>query len=322
MSDPGAQYRRSAHSLDLALRRYKRETQRVVTATVQDAYVTGRVKTARSLIRKLREKPENPRAWDSIRDKVGIRVICATKRDCRALDKALQARWTLLERKLKTGKPDRMFYPGIHLIVQNPAIRDQDGELIPCEVQIRTRAQDAWSVVSHKLLYKGVVTPPPRMRRVINRLTVVVEMFDDDVARMFKKRQELPLYATAVALEATEGQYERVTGDPSDGSNDLSIIGVLLGAYDEAERPRFAELIATYSRRNRRELSELIRAHLPTAAAYVDSRDWLFSQPEVISVLERAASRPHLLANAIRDSDLNEIVRKTCISAGTRLPES
>lgn len=321
-TDPGALYRQSEHSLELALRRYKRETERVVRKTVSDAYVAGRVKTARSLIRKLREDPASPRPWSSIMDKVGVRVICSTTRDCEAVDAALQVRWRLLERKVKSGKYDRLFYPGTHLIVQNDAVVDPFGELIPCEVQVRTRAQDAWAVVSHKLLYKGVIKPPRKMKRVIQRLTVVVEMFDDDVRRMFKRRRQLPMYAAAVALETTEDQYEKITGEPNDGMSDLSLINVLLNAYDATERDQYPAIIDRYCSSNRRALKTLIAEHQPTQDVYVDTRDWLFTQPEVISVLERAQAKPYMLANAVRDTDLEDVVRRTCVSAGTPLPES
>ena len=320
-ADPGAMYRDSKPSLDAALRAFEDETRAVVNANVADAYVTGRVKGARSLIRKLREDRRNPRAWTSIRDKVGVRVICSTKKDCATANEVLGGRWTLLDRKVKKAGPDKLFYPGIHLIVEDPGIVDQNGDSIPCEIQIRTRAQDAWSVVSHKLQYKGLVKPPRRMRRVINRLTVVVEMFDDDIHRLFKKRAKLPSYATAVALEKAELAYERVTGDPNDGASDLTMMNTLLGAYADSERPEFGNLIDLFCDEERAVLARLIADHQPILDTYVDSRDWLYSQPEVIAVLERASNRPFLLANAIRDTDLEDVVRRTCISAGKPLPD-
>ena len=314
-------YRESRPSLDAALLKFESETRSVIEATVADAYVTGRVKTARSLIRKIRQDRGNPRSWASIRDKVGVRVICSTRRDCSTANRALGERWVLLQRTVKTAGPDKLFYPGIHLIVEDAGVLDQNGDTIPCEIQIRTRAQDAWSVVSHKLVYKGVVKPPRRMRRMINRLTVVVEMFDDDIHRLFKKRAKLPSYATALALERTELAYERITGAPNDGVSDLTLMNTLLSAYADTERPKYGELIDAYCNEEVEALKLLIASHQPEAETYVDSRDWLFSQPEVVAVLERATKRPFLLANAVRDTDLEDVVRRTCVSAGKTLPE-
>lgn len=316
--DPGQLYRAAKPHLDAALESYLTEVRAVVDATVSDALVHGRVKSARSLIRKLRKDPSNPRTWESISDKVGIRVICATRADCKAVDGALRSRWPDSDREVKKGAVDRLYYPGIHLSVTEEGFHDHEGSSLPCEIQIRTRAQDAWSVVSHKLLYKGVIEPPARMQRMIHRLTVVVEMFDDDVHRLFRKRRRLPMYEAALTLEALEGEYEAVTGEPVDGSPDLSIVSTLLQAYESPSEARKA--VADYCLSERDDVADLLLRHLPEADTYVDSRDWLFTQPEVLLVLERSNAKPFLLAHAIENTDLEDVVRKVCISAERPLP--
>lgn len=318
-----ATYAAAKHSLDNALADYEQGLRAAVAPVIGDHYITGRVKTARSLIRKLRKDPSNPREWESITDKVGLRVICSTKRDCKLADKAIILQgWTVLERQMKTGRHDRMFYPGIHFIVSNGTSFDHLGNPIPCEIQIRTRAQDAWSVVSHKLLYKGVIKPPKKMMRVITRLTVVAEMFDDEVHRMIKRREHLPMYEAAVALELLDDKFEEIVGEPSDGAMDLDIMNVILTAYTPEERSRFAEIVADFCSERADEIRQQIEAHQPGVAGYVEARDWLFTQPEIISILERGRARESMLAHAVADTELEESVRKACSAIGIVLPRA
>ena len=321
-TDPGEIYRAARPGLDNALELYRSEVERLLLSKVPDHYVVGRVKSARSLIRKLRKKPASPRSWDSITDKVGVRVICSTRSDCRKADSLLRSGpWDEIEHEVKSGEYDRLFYPGIHLIVCSTSTADHRGSPIPCEIQIRTRAQDAWAVISHKLSYKGAVQPPKKMKRLIDRLTVVVEMFDDEVHRLFKKRSRLPMYRTAVALEHLEDRYEGLTGDPAEGALDLSIIAALLEAYSEEDKPHFETLVDTFCE-TRVDLAQLISDHSASSETYQDSRDWLFTQPEVLAVLERASNRPYLLLAAIGETDLEEIVRRVCVSANLVLPQA
>jgi hypothetical protein len=205
------------------------------------------------------------------------------------------------------------------LIVRSADTTDYVGQPIPCEIQIRTRAQDAWAVISHKLSYKGVITPPKKMRRLIDRLTVVVEMFDDEVHRLFKKRARLPMYRTAVALEHLEDKYEGLTGDPAEGALDLTIMASLLEAYSDDEKSRFESIVDDFCESST-DLRELILAHSVTSERYDDHVDWLFTQPEVLAVLERATNRRYMLLAAVVDTDLEDIVRRTCVAAGCVLP--
>ena len=311
---PAQIYNRSLPALKTAELAYHKLVAGIVAPVAGEHYTISRVKGARSLIRKLRKDPGAVRTWQSITDKVGVRVICSTKRDCKAVDAAIRAHsWASQDPVKKTGPTNTLFYAGIHNTVYDGEFVDALGEPILCEVQIRTRAQDAWSVVDHKLLYKGLITPPRRVQRVIRRLTAVVEIFDDEVQRMFKKRESLPQYELARAVEYLDDKYEALLGEPGGAPTDLHIIRVLWDAYTPDERPRFREIIDEYVS-SRASLAADVLAHQPDSPAYIDGRDWLSTQPEVLAVLERATHRESLLADAIRGTDLEDIVRKTCDS--------
>ncbi|MEV8254965.1 RelA/SpoT domain-containing protein [Rhodoglobus sp. NPDC076762] len=318
---PGETYRAAKPFLDSALSQYCARVRTGLELELSDFYVTGRVKAARSLIRKLRKDMGNPRTWDSIQDKVGLRVICSTKSDLKRADSWIsKSGFQVLERTVKTGSHDQLYYPGIHYVLVDSAVVDHESTPIPCEVQLRTRAQDAWSAVSHKLLYKGLIEPPNRIKRVISRLTVVVEMFDDEVHRMMKRRKRLAIYRPAMMLEALDERFEALVGEPSGGLPDLDLMLILVRAYKENELRQFENLIDRFLEEHRPVLVPLIEEHQPESSQYVDSRDWLFSQPEVLTVLERLYASPHMLLDVIADTDVEDVVRKVCVSAGKPLP--
>lgn len=318
---PAQIYTDSRPALDSAESSYRALVGRIVGPVAGEHYVTSRVKSARSLIRKLRKDPSAVREWASITDKVGVRVICSTKRDCRAAKEALEAfGWQKCETEKKSGAVDKLFYAGVHVTVHDGVSVDSVGGPILCEVQLRTRSQDAWSVVSHKLLYKGAIDPPRRVQRVIHRLSAVVEIFDDEVQRMFKKRERMAAYELARAIELLDDKFEAILGEPGGGPADLSIISVLWEAYTAEERPNFSSLIDGYIAQAS-DLNELVKAHQPDSSTYVDGRDWLWTQPEVLAVLERAKNREAMLAHAIRRTDLEDIVRKTCDGVGVVLDD-
>lgn len=311
---PARIYADSLPLLQEANSSYRELVREIVGPVAGEHYVTSRVKAARSLIRKLNKTPGVAREWESITDKVGVRVICSTKRDCKAARRALESHgWTSCLTEVKSGKADRLFYAGTHVTVDDGLSKDAVGGPILCEIQIRTRSQDAWSVVSHKLLYKGMIKPPRRITRVIHRLTAVVEIFDDEVQRMFKKRESLPAYELARAVEYLDDRYEALLSEPGSAPTDLDIITILWDAYADDEKPRFVELIDSFLD-DAADLGTQLRSRQPGSKAYIDSRDWLSTQPEVLAVLERATHRESLLLDAIRDTDLEDIVRKTCDS--------
>ncbi|WP_377324976.1 hypothetical protein ACFJIY_08550 [Pimelobacter simplex] len=321
-ADPAATYREAEPLLMVARGHYQETITKILAGKAGEHYVISRVKTARSLIRKLREDRENPRSWESITDKVGARVICTTKADCDEASKLIQdGPWVVrkYDRKKESDKK-RLFYPGIHIEVEAPDLVDQTGAPIWCEVQIRTRAQDAWAVASHKLTYKGVVKPPRKMRRLVDRLTIFVEVFDDEIHRLFKKRAKLPMYAQGLALEHLESRYEAISGDPAEVAKDLSIMTILMEAYGEEEFADFNQLIDGFCAA-RTDLPVLVAKHGYRSEAYNDRHDWLYTQPEVLMVLERATNKKYKLLNAVGSTDLERVVRSTCISAGIALPE-
>lgn len=103
-------------------------------------------------------------------DLVGGRVVCNNVEDVYRFEELLKARLPAdsgrIEREDYIGKPNRQGYRALHLNFRLNVSRNLEPELIPCEVQIRSRLQDAWAELSHDDIYKQKDIPPDLLDRV------------------------------------------------------------------------------------------------------------------------------------------------------------
>lgn len=125
--------------------------------------VSSRVKTFKSTldktIRKTGKKIEDITIDDiieSARDIAGVRICVLFKRHIADLEKAIRKipGMTTVNKKDYITNPKPNGYSGLHLIVQVEIYADDGTDLVPVEVQIRTKAQDLWAELEH-YLYKN-----------------------------------------------------------------------------------------------------------------------------------------------------------------------
>jgi putative GTP pyrophosphokinase len=259
------------------------------------ATVSAREKDLGSFAKKIMTKADYASdPWGMTTDKVGARVITQTLRDRSSVLEALQGSelqilW--VDDKQKSVKADELYYPGIHVQVVVPDVRTGDGAPIECEVQLRTKAQDLWSVPSHTLLYKGVVKPPAETARRIWRLSTLVELFDEEVERAMSEVLNTPDYAEAYLLAVAEPRF--YTFVQREGYRDLSIevLHELTDVFPAAdERAAYGDTLGEFAEREHNRLSQLYRDYGPGSPFEGEGRYWLFSQPESLLLLERIAS--------------------------------
>ena len=132
--------------------------------------IATRVKTLRSFLRKLENKkwPQFYYPPEVVGDLVGARIVCWFIDDCSGIMKLIKSSNHLkvvgkVEDYIKTPKASG--YRSIHLNakvgydrVGRKSKSDQvviRNEELPCEIQIRTKLQDAWGDVTHEFHYKA-----------------------------------------------------------------------------------------------------------------------------------------------------------------------
>jgi putative GTP pyrophosphokinase len=169
--------------------------------------------------------------WGKTTDKVGARVIVETKGDVaraveaiRASDLEISGR---IDDKRLSDEPTALVYPGTHFQVRVPALTEKDGSPIECEVQVRTKAEDLWSVPSHKLTYRAPVEVSRLTQRRMWRLSVLVEMFDEEVETAMAEVASLPGYKSARLLDIAESVYLTFVVEREDRELSIDVITAL-----------------------------------------------------------------------------------------------
>lgn len=130
--------------------------------------------------------------YDQIKDKAGVRLIVTYEEDLVPLEEIILNIFDIVDhdKKLDNLNSNELGYIGIHFEVR---LRQCSFEPIPeqyndmiCEIQLHTLAQNLWSTVSHKLLYKPSEPPPLEIQRNIYHLSALTGIFDNVVKNVKK----------------------------------------------------------------------------------------------------------------------------------------
>lgn len=130
--------------------------------------ISTRVKTLSSFLKKLEKKkwPQFYYPTQVIQDLIGARVVCWFVDDCKGIKEFISSSKHLsiigeIENYIDNPKPSG--YRSIHLLAEvgydsvqraNKDIVIKSEDMV-CEIQIRTKLQDAWGDVTHEFHYKA-----------------------------------------------------------------------------------------------------------------------------------------------------------------------
>lgn len=131
--------------------------------------ISSRVKSLQSFLHKLERKgwPQFYYATEIAGDLIGARVTCWFIDDCEGiLDFIAKSNHLTIESAPEDYilKPKASGYRSIHLasaVSYDAVRRDEDGNVVvtddrmKCEIQIRTKLQDAWADLTHEFHYKA-----------------------------------------------------------------------------------------------------------------------------------------------------------------------
>jgi ppGpp synthetase/RelA/SpoT-type nucleotidyltranferase len=267
----------------------ERLVKRIRTAGIP-CTVKGRAKDVASFVGKaLRKGYTDP--WQQITDKVGVRVTVEDPGDIERVADLIRDAYEVIEYQDKTRalwKEEKVGYGGVHLQVSV-----SDGPVVggECEIQVRSAAQNLWSEMSHRLLYKPGVEPDDGTRRALTRLAALMEIFDEEVTRSVNQITAIPGYHIEELINAAEAlfyQYADNTYDRALSRYVLSEIGTTLPAERTDE---YAATLRAFVAENDAKLASIFRRYEDLDAPV------LIHQPEAIIVFERLALDPH----AVRD---------------------
>lgn len=289
------------------------------------ARVEGREKSLDSFVKKAIAKSYE-RPWEDTTDKAGARAVVADASALYPLVDALEERWgdrLCGPRQDKSlDLDDRVFdYSGVHLQVVVPR-EDTDIGTIECEVQVRTAAQDAWSVLSHQFLYKPAIDLPRESKRAMYRLVALVEVFDEEVTRTVEATLRDPEYPQGRLLHDAERAFFQVGTWDYDRELTHQVLDVAVRAVPPLEQATYGDRLLSFVAEQRERIARWLADYGPGSDLGASTRYVLLGQPEALVLIERAEHAEMLLASVIDDAgpDMRRLVEPVLAAWGRPLP--
>lgn len=301
---------------------------RTATKTLKDSTVEGRAKPPSNFVRKaIRKHLEKPDEYSDplarISDGAGLRVIVAHLHDSERAVRIVADTFEIVgepERTADRYEPNELGYLGIHIqarlrTIDLPPEETYLGDL-DFEVQIQTRAQSAWSTISHELTYKppaGAQSKTVSSR--IYRAIALVSLFDEQVAEARDAMVASPGYRPALMLEALHREFLDWLNEATDDQLSHRVLEAAQRTYTEEEHAGFSLMIGVYARQHRERISTLLELHRDAADEYP-----LLYQPEILVIAERLDHARQQLIAAWRDAGLPyELLDETATALGRPL---
>ena len=211
----------------------------VPTSYFLKTVVQPRLKDDQKLIEKafFRKKPyADPYA--DITDKVGTRFVVLLGSEVAKVEAALTSHneWTLSKDRdyeaEQNANPLQFDYAAVHYVVRNTHPLMSDGIEIPagtpCEVQIKTLLQHAYSELTHDTIYKPQIEATPSMRRSAAKAMALLEATNDYFERVADNVADILAKVQKVTTDLSEMYRELVGVEPRPSV----LEGMLLDAYD------------------------------------------------------------------------------------------
>lgn len=304
-----SRYRQERPFLETGLEVWCSDLSAMAAIVDRGALVSGRVKTHRSVIGKVFRNPSATRTWESLGDLIAMKAIFPTSMGVEAFTQEIGLRtdWnpSLDDR---VPRPDRLEYGSKQFDLFRADVVDSGGNAIKVELQVRTAAADAWYVVDHRLNYKGTVRLPDALKRKVLRLTVLAEMFDQEVNAIIDAQSSLEEYAVARAYDGLIDVIDGITDGLAVTSRPEALMETLLCAYRESEVKELEGIVSRFVEGKEAVLRDVVGKHQFDSDAFVERRDWIYSEPEAVLIAERALNGPSMLREALKGSNYQSLI--------------
>ncbi len=151
--------------------------------------VSPRVKTVESAIEKVfvRKPYQNP--YEDLSDKVGVRFVVLLTQDIDKITGAVESieHWAASKdkdyEKEQEQNPESFDYQSVHFVVRAKQDLPVGGITVPagtpCEIQIRSLMQHAYSELTHDTTYKPKAAATPQVKRYMARSMALIETTDE-----------------------------------------------------------------------------------------------------------------------------------------------
>lgn len=218
--------------------------------------------------------------YADITDKVGTRFVVLLGRDIQTVVEALQSvqGWTRSKdrdyEEEQKRNPIEFTYAAVHFLVR-PEQDTQLGEVVvpagtPCEVQIKTILQHAYSELTHDTIYKPQIQATPAMQRNAAKAMALLEATNDYFEEVADEVNTALSSVRAITAGLSSVYHDAFGLQPSP----TQLEGLLLEAYEAAAGEDYG-LRARNLLGDKPFLIDRIKEHIA-------SRNPLFSQPSIL----------------------------------------
>jgi ppGpp synthetase/RelA/SpoT-type nucleotidyltranferase len=264
---------------------------RGIWASVEPPRAKAIPNTIRKVLKKLAKDGGDPEEiLAAITDKAGVRVLVPHLGARRQVHHAIEAIFEVVkfEDMVERYGTDRLGYLGYHYEICR---RDDPARLV-CEVQLHTRASNAWSEFAHDLTYKpsGGQKVPKSLTRRLNMTVALIELFDKEANRIRKRILKLPGAEIARLLSVLEPEFLKLAYDDYDSEASTLVLSEVALAYSPGELAGYKQLVTEFMATHGERLAMVYEAYRNDPSASP-----LLFQPESIAVFERLVNKRMLL---------------------------
>lgn len=253
--------------------------------------VVPRTKDGQKLVEKAFYRNKNyADPYNDITDKVGTRFVVLLGSEVRVVEAALKGidGWTLSKdrdyEEEQNKNPLQFDYAAVHYVVRPQQDVEFEGVMIPagtpCEVQIKTLLQHAYSELTHDTIYKPQIEATPAMQRNAAKAMALLEATNDYFGKVAEDVNAVLANVRKMTADLTAIYRAAVGLDPKPSA----LEGLLLSAYETNAGEQYVAEI-------RQMLSDnpFIVDSIKTRIA---QKNPIFSQPSVLLVYLTVSTSP------------------------------
>lgn len=227
--------------------------------------------------------------YAAITDKVGTRFVVLLLDQIKVVEDAVLtcSLWTASKdrdfEKEREERPTVFDYQSVHYVVRSKAGVTFEGtalpEGIPCEIQVRTLLQHAFSELTHDTIYKPRTLTVPLVRREVAKSMALIETTDQIFREVSLRLQEASSQADQW-LRILASLYPGIVG--REPSTNIRVNAFVLDALEEEWKHYSPEGVTEFLERS------------PALGRWVNERydtSFLFRQPAILLIYFLAAHR-------------------------------
>lgn len=274
-----------------------------------------RTKELLSIIKKVKKKQtQKEYSYHHLKDKLGIRIICAFQEEMAVIDEFLRDYFTILDVEYKQENLDfdKLDYVSNHYDAKinldiNEFKKYSSLANYVFEIQVRTLNQHAWSNTAHSLSYKQEKDLPSNLKRKVYRLLSLYELADDEFSSVNKALKEYRDNHAYTLLRKLEGKFYKYAKIDFDREISLNTLDIVLGYYkNETFVNQVINEIDSFILNNEQKIKRL----------YDENRNRFYeilflTQPEIFIIWYMLQNNPFTIqdnwANDFEEEDLEQI---------------